>query len=183
MAPVQEQELFQVGVTVGTHGLRGDLKVKTLTQGSLSLLEATKVVLRRPARGDEATFEIARAATHKGMILLRLKGLENIDLVGEWVGAEVFMALEELPEPGEDEHYWYELVGLTVVDQKLGEIGTLEEIFTTAAHDIFVVAGSHGEVLIPVVDEFILGLDEEDGFVHVDLPEGLVELAESPKTA
>lgn len=93
------------------------------------------------------------------------------------------MALDELPQADEGEHYWFELAGLTVVDEQLGELGTLEDIFTTPAHDIFVVQGRYGEVLIPVVDQFIVALDKEKGLLRVDLPAGLVDLGDQPKTA
>jgi 16S rRNA processing protein RimM len=56
----------------------------------------------------------------------------------------------------------------------LGELGTLDDLFTTAAHDIYVVNGRFGEVLIPAVDEFVVEVDLPGRRMSVDLPEGLV---------
>lgn len=169
-----QQDMFEVGVVTGLHGLRGDLKVKTHTPGSASLLAARQVSLHRVAEPQPLACEVARAVLHKGAVLLRLRGFESIEAVSSFKGAAVFMPLADLPEPEEDESYWYELEGAEVFDERLGLIGVLEDVFETAAHDIYVVRGQFGEVMIPAVDELILEFDEEKKHLHVDLPDGLV---------
>lgn len=169
-----DEELFQVGVVVGIHGLRGDLKVQPLTPGSDSLLFAREVFLRRDGREKE-DYVPSRTTRHKGNILLRLEGLEHISKVEGLVGSQVFMRLSELPELPEDEFYWFQLTGARVFDRRHGEIGEIVDVFTTAAHDILEVEGPYGEVLIPVVDEMILEVDLEGGTLDVDLPDGLVQ--------
>jgi len=166
-------ELLRVGTVTGTHGLRGDLKVRPATSGSAALLEAGEVLLE-PSVGAPSWRRPVRATAHKGFILLRFEGLESIEAVQPLVGSSVSMRLEDLPELPEDEHYWYELEGMTVVDCRRGELGVLEEMFSTAAHDIYVVRGPFGEVLIPAVAEFVVEVDRELRRMLVDLPDGLV---------
>lgn len=166
-------DLFLLGVVVGTHGLRGDLKVRPLADNSESLLHASQVFLRR---GNEAVRQVPSQVTfHKGNYLLRLQGCENIEAVQPLVGSEVLMAFADLPELPAEEYYWFELEGMTVVDRIRGELGVLEEVFTTAAHDIYVVRGPHGEILVPAVEQFVLEIDPEERRMLVDLPEGLIE--------
>ncbi len=166
-------ELLVFGVVTGTHGLRGDLKVRPHSGDSESLLDAQQLFLRR-GEGAPVKHVPARIVLHKGNILLRLKGLENIEAVQSLVGCEVLMRYSDLPELVDDEFYWFELEGMTVVDKVRGELGTLEDMFSTAAHDVYVVRGPLGEILIPAVDEFVLDVDPEGGRMTVDLPEGLV---------
>ncbi len=166
-------ELFCVGVVKGTHGLRGDLKIRPSTDDSTSLLEARELYFRHPER-EIVRHVPARAKMHKGQVLLRLVGLESIDEVQHLVGWEVLMAFGDLAELEEDEYYWYQLEGMTVVDRTRGELGTLEEMFTTAAHDVYVVRGRYGEVLVPAVAAMVLRVDLESRRMDVDLPEGLV---------
>lgn len=173
MSTAEAEGYFQFGTVVGTHGLRGDLKVRPLTDGSLSLLEAGTLRVRR-RDGVELEAHPVVARPHKNQILLRLEGFESIEAAQELVGAEIRMPLADLPEAEAEESYWFELEGLQVHDRVRGEIGTLEEIFTTAAHDIFVVRGPRGETLIPAVDQFIVEVDADAGILWVDLPEGLV---------
>ncbi|NIQ94406.1 MAG: 16S rRNA processing protein RimM [Desulfuromonadales bacterium] len=171
--PNHDDELFQVGVVTGTHGLRGDLKVRPLTEESESLLFAREIFLGREGR-DAEEYVPVRATRHKGHVLLRLKGLEQISKVEGLVGSQVFMRLSDLPELPEDEFYWFQMEGARVVDRRCGDIGEVVEVFTTAAHDILEVQGPYGEVLIPVVDEMIVEIDFDERRLQVDLPDGLV---------
>ena len=175
MSQAHQEELFQLGTVVGTHGLRGDLKVRPLSEDSASLEGAREVVLRY-ADGSLHSFRPLRATPHKGLWLLRLEGRESIEAVQPLVGCTVLMALRDLPEPADDEFYWHQLQGLKVVDRQLGELGVMTDLLSTAAHDIYVVEGPFGEVLIPAVAQFVLDIDPEAGLVRVDLPEGLVRL-------
>ncbi len=168
-----EIDLFHFGAIVGTHGLKGDLKVRPSVRESTLLCDAGEVVIRA-IDGSEIKGEPVRAVPHKGNILLRLKGYENINLVADLVGCNVLILRDEMPEPEDGQLYWQDIEGFEVVDCRRGHIGTLEGLFTTAAHDIYVVQGPYGEVLIPVVDRFITEVDHAGKRMTVDLPEGLV---------
>jgi 16S rRNA processing protein RimM len=74
----------------------------------------------------------------------------------------------------DDEYYWSQLKGLAVIDRQRGPIGCLQQIFSTAAHDTYVVKGALGEIMIPAVKQFILEVNLQEQVVMVDLPDGLV---------
>ncbi|OHB33855.1 MAG: 16S rRNA processing protein RimM [Desulfuromonadaceae bacterium GWC2_58_13] len=169
----EREQLFQLGVVVGTHGLRGDLKVRPLTPDSDSLLAAGQVVFRDKG-GRLQSYEPARAVPQKGNVLLRLRGLETIEAARHLVGNDVLIPFADLPDLDDDEFYWYELQGLKVVDRTRGELGTLDELLVTGAHDIYVVNGRFGEIMVPAVSRFVIEVDLESGQMTVDLPEGLV---------
>lgn len=166
-------ELFRLGVVAGTHGLRGDLRVRPLAPDAFALLDARRVFLRRSGEEPVACLPL-RASVHKGQILLRLEGRESIDDVQALAGADVLVRRADLADPPAGEPYWLDLQGIAVVDRTLGDLGTLEDLFTTAAHDVYVVHGTYGEVLIPAVDAFITKIDHEARRMLVDLPAGLV---------
>jgi len=167
--PAPGDQLFKAGVVIGTHGLRGDLKVRPESAGSTGLVNATRVVLRF-ADGSETGFEATRVTVHKG----GLRGRERIEQVEELVGSEVWMPLGDLGDLPAGENYWHQLEGLEVFDARYGRLGTLDRLFTTAAHDVYVVNGPYGEVLIPAVEAFVLEVDVERGRMDVALPDGLV---------
>ena len=168
-----EGELLPLGRVVGIHGLKGDLKVRVHSADPTALRAAVRVFLSRPG-GEPAPHRVEQAVWHKAHLLLRLEGCRRAEDAQALVGYEVLLPAEELPELADDEFYWRELQGMTVIDRQRGELGTLQEIFNTAAHDIYVVQGRFGEILIPVVDEFILEVDVEQRRMLVELPEGLI---------
>ena len=168
-----EDELFHFGAIVATHGIRGDLKVRPFTPASTVLCEASAVVLRADD-GRELMAVPSRTTVHKGNVLLRLRDYENINLVEKFVGCDVLMPRSEVPDSEDEIHYWQDVRGFEVFDRRRGFLGTLDDLFTTAAHDIYIVNGPFGEVLIPVVEAFIPEVDRDNRRMTVDLPEGLV---------
>ena len=69
--------------------------------------------------------------------------------------------------------------GWMVHDIALGPIGSIEAIIDNPAHALLqVVRDNAAEVLIPVVDEIVVEIDAESRTVHVNLPQGLLDLNE-----
>jgi len=167
------EPLLEIGDIVGTHGLRGDLKVRLKSGDPDLLLTLQHIYLRLPT-GKVLNVSITRQILHKGRVLLRLQGYDSIDSAEPIVGSQLMLPEDMLPELSDDEYYWRQLEGLQVVDKQRGEVGKLRELLTTAAHDTYVVNGCFGEILIPAVHQFILEIDLQVGVMHVDLPDGLI---------
>lgn len=168
-----DEALMAVAVVAGTHGLRGDLKLKALPTAAGALPRLDDVYLQAPD-GSCTPHRILQSRPHKQHLLVRLAGLESLDLVQSLVGQAVLARCCDLPKLPADEHYWHELEGLTVVDRRRGPLGEVAGLFATAAHDILTVDGPSGEILIPYLPRFVLHVDPAAGEVQVDLPDGLV---------
>jgi len=173
MMDVKLSDLLEVGVVIGVHGLRGDLKIRPLPTGALALPGARTVYLK-DSQGLLARHEAVRSTQHKQNILLRLSGLDNLYAVESLVGSSVWMAKTDLPELDDEQYYWTDLEGLEVIDQQQGVIGHVVGMFATSAHDILEVDGPAGEILIPAIEPFLVQLDRGKEQLHVNLPEGLI---------
>ncbi len=171
------KDLLEVGVVIGTHGLRGDLRIRPLPTGDLALPGAHTVYIK-DSQGHLARYEAVRSSLHKQNILLRLAGLESLAAVEPLVGSSVWMVRSDLPELDDQQFYWSDLEGLEVIDRQLGALGHVVGMFSTPAHDILEVDGPTGEVLIPAIAPFLVEVNREQGQLHVNLPEGLVPEAE-----
>ena len=169
------EALLEVGLVIGTHGLRGDIKVRMTTLPAEDLLKEKKIYLQRND-GEAEVLNPLRQTMHKGNVLLRLDGYGSLSEVEPLVGAKVLLKEDELPEPEEGQFRIHRLVGLQVVDEQLGPLGRLVDMFTTAAHDIYIVEGEAGEILIPAVPEFITDIDIDGQVMQVDLPDDLVSI-------
>jgi 16S rRNA processing protein RimM len=178
MMDVKLTDLLEAGVVTGTHGLRGDLKIRPLPTGELALPGARTVYLM-DSEGHLARHEAVRASQHKQNFLLRLSGLESFSAAQQLVGSSIWIARTDLPKLDDAHYYWSDLDGLEVIDQQLGVIGHVSGMFTTPAHDILEVDGPAGEILIPAIVPFLVRVDREKSQLHVNLPEGLVPEAES----
>ncbi len=177
MMDLSTVELLEVGAVIGTHGLRGDLKIRTLPTGDLALQGAQQLYLKDGA-GTLTRYSAVRISPHKKNYLVRLDGIAHINAASELVGRSVWMSRDEAPELPDDEHYWHELEGLEVFDQRLGFLGRVIGMFSTPAHDILEVQGDRGEILIPAIPQFIDLVSADEKRVLVNLPDGLVPESE-----
>ena len=164
---------LEVGIIVGTHGLRGDLKIRPLPTGDIALKHAEQVFIR----GDGEDFIphlIVRITRHKKHFLLRLDGLQSLEAVRSFIGQSVWMSQDSLPVLADSRYYWHQLEGLEVVDSQYGTLGNVAGMFSTGAHDILEIKTPETEILIPAIPEFIVKIDEQSRQLIVQLPEGLV---------
>lgn len=105
--------------------------------------------------------------------LVAFRGILNIADASELVGKTLLVSKDCLPEdfPLHDRE---RLLGRTVVDVAAGEVGVIEEVLVSPAHDVWVCRGARGETLVPVIADMVVSLAEE-GPIEVALPEGLLE--------
>lgn len=102
------------------------------------------------------------------------QGVDDYATLVEYVGRYLLVARADideslLPEEAPD------VDGFRVEDEALGLLGQVVDVLENAFQATLVVDGPHGEVLIPLVDEFVLDVDPEAGAIRTRVPSGLVE--------
>lgn len=158
-----------------THGKRGEVVVAP-DRGLPCLMQVgLRVACVPPLLRHDRFHVVERVSDAAGTgQLVALSGVGSIGDAAELVGRSLLVAEEDLPEDF-DELDLEGLVGRSVVDDRLGELGQIEEIMVGAANDVWVVRGPMGEVMVPAVPEFVEELPEE-GPIAVSLPDGIVGL-------
>ncbi|MDO5043373.1 MAG: 16S rRNA processing protein RimM [Slackia sp.] len=68
------------------------------------------------------------------------------------------------------------LDGFLVVDSVLGEIGHIIDVRAMPTQDLLIVEGASGEIMIPLVDDFIVEFDDDEHILTMDLPCGLIDI-------
>src|SRR5215211_2670669 len=118
--------LVPLGVVVGAHGVRGDLRVKPYNPSSELLLSLTHAFLRPPgAVTDEREVALVSVRQHSHGLLVTLEECADRDAAQALRGSELCVPREHLPALDEGEHYLIDLVGLEarLADgQLLGEV-------------------------------------------------------------
>lgn len=168
-------ELVLVGKVVGTHGIRGQLRVASFSGESETFLSLGEVILR-DAVGRDETFAVSGASAHGRKILLALKGMADINQVQYLVGRELYVRRSQLPPLAEDEYYWFDLIGLRVVTDDGMELGRLEDIMETGSNDVYLVRAAEKEYLIPAIEEVVKVIDLDAGVMTISPLEGLLDL-------
>ena len=164
--------LLVMGTITGVHGLDGNVKVRSFAQSPDLFAPGSRVFIPGRTRGEARPFDIERCVPHRKGLLMHLAGINDRDTAETMIGKEILVHRSCLPEPDDNAWYWQDLYGLTVTDERLGDIGIIDTIFSTGAHDILVVKDQTKERLIPMHREFVLSVDLENAVVITRLPEG-----------
>ncbi len=111
--------------------------------------------------------------TPKGF-LLDLEGIESRAGARSLKGQEIVLDRAELDAPEEGEFYVADLVGLTAVDYAGAVVGTVDDTFETAAHEVLVVREEEDrkELYLPFTLEHVPEVDLEAGHILIRPPEG-----------
>jgi 16S rRNA processing protein RimM len=162
-----------IGRVVKTHGLKGEVSVAAAPGLPLASLTGVEVwIVPPPLSARWGRIESVRPGP-KGP-LVKLSGFDDLDAARAICGCELLAQEADLPQgwdvaPEEDD-----LIGCAVEDEQRGALGIITEVIFTGANDVWVVQGPLGEILIPVIDDVVLGASEDDGVIVVRLLDGLV---------
>ncbi len=161
--PSSAPNVAHVGQIVGAFGLKGQVKVKALSNIEERFEKGNFLLLKgQPVR-------ILDSRVHKGQYLLQLEGIKKVDQARELQWEYLDASLTEPIPLREDEYHWSELIGLEALDELGNPIGKVEKILHYPAQDLLVI----GEHMVPAVREFVTEIDLESKTIKVKLIEGL----------
>jgi 16S rRNA processing protein RimM len=173
---MSQEDLWVIGKITGVHGLKGNLKVWSFAQSVDTFGKGRQVWIKSEQEEQGELFTILHSSVRKKGVLICLEHVDNISLAEKLIGREILISKDQLPEIEKDSWYWQDLYQMTVIDRVLGELGTIDSIFPTNAHDILVVtdknASGESEILIPIHEHFIESVDLDAKTVFTTLPEG-----------
>ena len=167
------EDFLKVGVSTTTHGVRGEVKVYPTTDEPERFLELDHVLLDT---GKEfRDLEIKNVRFFKNLVILKFKGIDNINDIEKYKGHDLWIPREEGQELDEDEYYIADLLGLHVILDDGTEFGTLKNVMETGANDVYIIdTNAHGEVLVPAIRECIQDIDLEKNTMTIHLMKGLI---------
>ncbi|MNH31105.1 Ribosome maturation factor RimM [compost metagenome] len=127
--------------------------------------------LRR--EGSVKQVELVSGRSNKKELVAKLKGLDDRDEARLLSGYEICISRSLLPNLTDDEYYWYQLVGLKVINQDEQLFGTVDHLLETGANDVMVVKPCAGslddrERLLPYTAQCVLAVDLEAGVMRVE---------------
>lgn len=111
----------------------------------------------------------------KNQFVIKFQDID-INNVQEFVQADLYLPISELPKLSGNRFYFHEVTGFTVIDENLGEIGICKGFMELSNNPIMQVEDGEKEILIPANQQFITHVDRENKILRVNTPDGLVDL-------
>lgn len=147
----QAGERVILGRIIGAHGVRGLLRVQPFSEDRDTLLAFKTWMLdggggngsHTVGTGNWREVALISGHAHGAQLLVKLSGIDDRDQAQQCRGSEIAVWRAQLPALAEDEYYWSDLEGLTVVTREGVELGVVERVFATGANDVLVVTGKN----------------------------------------
>lgn len=165
---------LEAGQVVGTHGVRGELRVQPWCD-SPAQLAALKTLY-----GDSEGKTPLRihARPHKNLALVKIDGVDTVPDAAALRGKILYLHRDDLKLPP-DRYFIQDLVGMTIVDADDGRTyGTLTDVSETGANYVYHMTTTESparEILIPAVPSVVIAVDLETDTVRLRPLKGLLD--------
>ncbi|MFH1380277.1 MAG: ribosome maturation factor RimM [bacterium] len=162
--------LIKVGFLGKPHGKQGDIFFTVFRETGWQPVKGLKVFVHVHT-GQSQTYTICTVKEYKKGILISFLELTDRYQLKTLVNSGVSAQIDKLPD---HTYKIADIVGSLVktVDNK--QIGTVVDVLSTGAYDLYQVKGEQGEILIPAAKNLVRSFDEKNKELVVDLPEGFL---------
>ncbi|WP_028264295.1 ribosome maturation factor RimM [Atopobium fossor] len=167
------EELKPIARVAKTHGKKGEVVCVPADGLPLLLHSGMQICVLPPELKGDRWYTVQAVSDNSSGQLVRFVEVETMSHAEELVGKTLMAHVKDLPQDMDFQDP-YMLIGKEVYDEHAGYLGMIEEIMRGPSQDIWVIRGPFDEVLLPAVEEFVLGFDEQ-GALHVNAPNGLIE--------
>lgn len=165
------EDLVVLGKITSVHGVRGEVKIYSFTDPIDNLLDYRQWTLKRD--GEVRQMELVNGRLQGKVLVAKLKGLDDREVARTFAGFDICVPREQLPDLDDGEFYWYQLVGLKVIDLQGQLLGRVDHLLETGANDVMVVKPCTGslddrERLLPYTEQCVQQVDLAAGEMRVD---------------
>ena len=161
-----QKKFLEAGEIVGTHGIHGEVKILPWADSPDFLLSFDTYYIKGTPR------RVLSARVHKTCVLAKLEGVETPEQAS-LLRRQVICIDREVISLPEGSVYIADLLDCRVLDEDGQELGTIHDVLSLPANDVYVVRGAKRQYMIPVVREFVREINVAEGYVRVHVIEGM----------
>lgn len=163
---MSEPTRIVLGKISGLYGVQGWMKIFSYTRPIANILNYSPWQLCQ--YGQWQTVSVGEGKTHGKGIIARLETIHDRDEAAGLLGADIAIYREQLPPTQENEYYWADLIGLTVINQEGITLGQVDYLLETGANDVLVLRGERERLIPFLLDQVVIEVDLAQHQLRVD---------------
>lgn len=161
---------YRCGKILTTHGIKGDLKVMSLSDFD-RFEKGNRLYVKHQGQYEEV--RVNKASEFGKHLLVSFEGMLDINLVLKYHGDDIYVREDDRYDVlEEDEFYYSDLIGKEIINQKNVHRGVVKDIKVLPQCDYLYVFLNGKYHYIPFQDEFVIDID--DDYIYIDEIEGLI---------
>ena len=164
-APQENDKKLLVGKINGFFGLQGWVKVFSYTSPRSNILNYSPWSIKFEDIFEE--IDVIKGREQSKTIVAHIKGIDNREDSQKFIGKDVYIDKDQLPELKEGKYYWHELIGFKVINKNQENLGVVDYFVETGANDVLVVRGKK-EHWIPYIEPFLISIDSQNKEILVE---------------
>lgn len=169
-------DFITLALVVKTQGRVGEVAVE-LHSAAERFAEGMKLFALGKDEGARRELEVEDVWPHKGLLVLKFRGVDSISDAEILIGAELQIPSAERADLEQGWTYVSDLIGCIVVDRG-SEIGRIEDVeFGAGEAPLLIVANGVGKKFdVPFAEAYLEGVNIAQRQVRMNLPEGMLEI-------
>ena len=167
-----KHKFLETGKIVGTHGVRGMLRVQPWCDSSDFLTEFSRVYTDSQGKNQ---LKVLSAKPHGGVVLMAIDGVTTIEAAEKLRGQVIYINRDDVDLP-EGRYFISDLIGCTVTDADTGAtLGVLTDVSQTGANDVWHITRDGKEYLIPSIPDVVINVDIDEQKVVIRPLKGIFD--------
>ncbi|MEY8765974.1 MULTISPECIES: ribosome maturation factor RimM [Francisella] len=162
------QDFVEIAKIGATYKLDGELNLYPLANSIETLLSYGDWYIQLPANNIWQPLKEESVFRRGDKLYIKLASVDSAEVAKKYVNSLIGVPKEALPKVEEDEAYFKDLIGCSVVNMVNDSFGNVIDIIETGANEVLVCKNDSGEYLIPYVKQYIVSQDLESKKIVVD---------------
>ena len=155
------QEKLTVATILKPQGIRGEVKVKALTDSADDLKALKKLII------DGVEYSVLSVRTSGEFAFFSLKGIADRNAAEVLRGKDIEVNRKDIPELPEGRYYIVDLIGCSVVTERGDILGEVTSV-TPAKTDIYELQQGGKQITFVAADGVILDINIEERKITVN---------------
>jgi 16S rRNA processing protein RimM len=165
-------EKVKIGTIVRGFGIKGEVKVKILTDVPADRFKV-KRKLTASLDGQDRILTVSSLRFHQDHALVTFEGFPDLTSVEPLVGSHLFVDIAAIDTSLQKGVYRFQLIGMIAFDIEGNHLGTISEVVATNANDVLRIKTEDKDILVPYIPVFVKEVDLETKTIKVELWEGM----------
>ncbi len=166
-----KKEFLQAGQFVGTHGVKGMVRIQPWSDDTGFLTGFKKFYLN----GGNTPIELNKITPHGNVVIAAIRGVDTIEAAEKYRGKTLYIKRTDAKLP-EGRYFISEIIGSQVFDADNDTLlGTLTDVSKTGANDVWHITRDGKEYLIPAIDDVIADVDIDNDIIRIKPLKGIFD--------
>ena len=168
------EEIVKLGKITSAFGVKGWVKIFSYSEPRLNILNYSSWLLKQD--GQWRTVKVLNGRQQGKTIAAQLEGVSDRNLAEALSGVTIGVYESQLPELQDDEFYWRDLEGMSVINQEGVQFGTVTHLIETGSNDVLVIketseqatGKNRKERMVPFIPDVIVHVNAKERQITVE---------------